>query len=137
MPASSARSHRHLVWIGALVSLVGLVSYFFVFVRIPFLRDTAWLNLLLVAVGLVLSIAAIRRRRSVLSFAGAAVSLACVALLVGYVFVLSEQLPETDGVVAVGAAAPAFDLLDHTGAAVSLDDFSGRPLVMVFYRGFW
>jgi hypothetical protein len=119
------------------VSVVGLVSYFAVFAKVPALRDTAWLNLLLVAVGLALSVEAIRRRLSLLSVAGGVVSLACAVLLAGYVFVLSEQLPDTAGVVAVGAEAPAFALPDHTGATVSLGDFAGRPLVVVFYRGFW
>lgn len=113
---------HHLVWIGVLVSIIGLVSYFFVFARFPFLRDTAWLNLLLVATGLALSVVALRRRRSLLSVGGAVLSLACAGLFAGYVFVASEQLPDTDGVVAVGAAAPAFNLTNHTGAEVGLDD---------------
>jgi hypothetical protein len=131
--------HRrnHLIWIGPLVAVFGLVSYFFLFARYPALRDTAWLNLLLVLAGLALSVVAIRRRLSFLSAAGALLSLGCAALLAGYVFVLSEQVPDTAGVVAVGAPAPAFSLTDHTGAIVRLSDFSGRPLVLVFYRGFW
>ena len=58
---------NHLVWVGAVVSVVGLLSYFFYFARFPALRDSAWLNFLLVGLGLVLSAMAIRRQRSVLS----------------------------------------------------------------------
>jgi hypothetical protein len=137
MTNHAPRTRNHLVWIGALVSVIGLVSYFFVFAGFPSLRDTAWLNLLIVAGGLALSVAAVRRRRSVVSVAGGLLSFACAALLVGYVFVLSEQLPNTEGVIAVGAEAPGFSLADHTGAAVSLDHVVGKPLVLVFYRGFW
>jgi hypothetical protein len=131
------RRRNHLIWIGSLVAIFGLVSYFVVFARYPALRDTAWLNLLLVLAGLTLSVVAIRRRLSFLSVAGALLSLVCAVLLAGYVFVLSEQLPGTAGVVAVGAPAPDFSLTDQSGATVSLSDFSGRPLVLVFYRGFW
>ena len=137
MTDRASTTRNHLVWVGALVSIIGLVSYFFVFARFPFLRDTAWLNLLLVATGLAVSIEAVRRRRSLLSMSGAVLSLACAVLLAGYVFVLSEQLPDAEGVVAVGAKAPVFTLPDHTGAEIGLDDFAGRSLVMVFYRGFW
>jgi hypothetical protein len=128
---------NHLVWIGALVSTFGLVSYFTLFASYPALRDTAWLNLVLVGIGLTLSILAIGRRRSWLSLGGALLSAACVVLLVGYVFGLSRQLPPTGGVIAVGAVAPDFSLPDQTGATVSLADFAERPVVLVFYRGFW
>ena len=137
MNTSARRQRNHLVWIGALVSVFGLVSYFAFFAMYPVFRDTAWLNLLLVGLGLVLSLLALRRRRSWLSAGGALLSVACVILLAGYVFGLSQQLPPTDNVVRVGAEAPAFSLPDQTGAAVSLADFAGRPVVLVFYRGFW
>ena len=57
--------------------------------------------------------------------------------MTAYVYVLSNQLPDTEGVVAVGAEAPDFELTDDTGATVGLGDFRGNPLVLVFYRGFW
>lgn len=137
MDNDTRRRRNHLIWIGPLIAILGLVSYFTFFARYPVFRDTAWLNLLLVAAGLTVSIAAIRRRLSFLSVAGALLSAACVALLAGYVFVLSDQLPGTEGVVAVGAPAPGFELPDQTGATVRLDDYAGRPVVLVFYRGFW
>ncbi|TAM60329.1 redoxin domain-containing protein [bacterium] len=37
---------------------------------------------------------------------------------------------------AVGSIAPDFQVLDHTGAPVTLGELtSGRPLILVFYRG--
>lgn len=137
MNGPGRRQRNHLVWIGALVSTFGLVSYFTLFATYPSLRDTAWLNLVLVGIGLTLSVLAVRRRRSWLSLGGALLSVACVVLLAGYVFGLSQQLPPTDGVIAVGAVAPDFSLPDQTGAKVSLADFAERPVVLVFYRGFW
>ena len=34
-----------------------------------------------------------------------------------------------------GEAAPAFSLPDHTGKAVSLEAFKGKPVVLIFTRG--
>lgn len=40
--------------------------------------------------------------------------------------------------VAVGEQAPDFALSDQTGAAVKLSDsYNKRPVVLVFYRGYW
>jgi hypothetical protein len=133
----SSRSKNHLVWIGFLVSVAGLVSYFFVFARFPALRDVPVLNIALVAVGVALSVGAVWRRRSVWSVLGVVGSLLCAGLLLGYVFVLSESLPDTTGVVAIGDPAPGFALKTHLGETVRLEDFRGRPLVLIFYRGFW
>ena len=126
-----------MVWLGPLVGVVGLVSYFTVFARIPTLRDVPWLNLPMVLVGVVLSVHAVRRRRSIGSLAGLTVSVLSATLLAGYVWGLSNQLPATHGVVAVGAPAPSFALPDHKGREFRLEEFSGRTLVLVFYRGFW
>ncbi len=128
---------NHLIWIGALISVVGLVSYFGFFARYPALRDFPWLNLPLVLTGVAISILAIRRRWSFLSIIGAVFSAACAGLLIAYVFVLSNQLPPPDSVVAVGAEAPAFSLPDQDGSVVRLADYRGQPVVLVFYRGFW
>ena len=137
MTQAPPKKRNHLVWLGVLISLVGLVSYFTFSARFPLLRDFPWLNLPLVLGGLGLSIWALRRRLSLWSTAGALLSAACTGLLVVYVFVLSNQLPGIDGVVAVGAEAPAFSLSDKDGSTVNLADFRGQPVVLVFYRGFW
>lgn len=128
---------NHAAWIGPLLSLAGLVSYFTVAVRFPDLRDVPVLNLTIVLAGLALSVWAVLPRRSPWSTAGLVVSAVAAAVLFGYVFVLSEQLPGTAEVVRVGAPAPAFALPDGAGRAVSLADFAGERLVLVFYRGFW
>jgi hypothetical protein len=137
MDDAKPKKRNHLVWVGALLSLFGLVSYFTIFARFAVLRDFPWLNLPLVLIGLGLSIWALQRRLSPWSAIGALMSAACAALLVGYVFILSDQLPDVATVIEVGAPAPAFSLSDHTGATVELADFEGKPLVLVFYRGFW
>jgi hypothetical protein len=135
--ADRNRARNHFVWVGATISFVALISYFTYFARFPGLRDTPWLNLLAVVVGLGLSIAAIVRRRSVWSIAGGLFSILCATALIGYVYILSFQLPASGSAVAVGARAPSFELSDSTGRLVQLDDYLGSRTVVVFYRGFW
>jgi len=137
MNGTTSERRNHLVWIGPLVTVVGFVSYFGFFARFPALRDFPWLTLPLVLAGVAGSAVAVRRRRSVGSIAGALFSASCAGFLFVYVFVLTNQLPPPDTVVAVGAEAPAFSLPDQDGSLVRLDDLRGRPVVLVFYRGFW
>ncbi len=137
MTEGTATRRNHAVWVGALISLIGLISYFTFFARFPALRDVPWLNLPLVLVGLAVSAWAVLRRRSVWSIAGLALSAICAGLLAFYVFVLSYGLPGTERVVRVGEPAPTFALPDHEGRTTSLDQYRGSSLVLVFYRGFW
>ncbi len=37
----------------------------------------------------------------------------------------------------VGARAPAFALPNGAGETVSLEDYAGKPVAVVFYRGQW
>jgi FtsH-binding integral membrane protein len=128
---------NHAVWIGALISLVGLISYFTFFARFPALRDVPKVNFALVLIGLAVSAWGLLRRRSLWSIGGFALSAACAGLLAAYVFVLSYGLPDTELVIQVGDAAPAFALPDQEGRTTALDDYRGSSLVLVFYRGFW
>lgn len=137
MTQDTEKRRNHLIWIGVLISAVGLVSYFTTFARFPWLRDFPWINIPLVLIGAAVSMMAMRRRFSFLSAVGTLVSVGFAGLLLAYVFVLSDQLPDTDGVVAMGAEAPEFSLIDDDGMTVNLADFQGRPVVLVFYRGFW
>jgi len=54
-----------------------------------------------------------------------------------YIFVLTGQLPAPDTAPAVGAAAPPIELPDQSGRILSLEDFSGQRVLVVFYRGYW
>jgi hypothetical protein len=137
MKEATVARRNHAVWTGALISLVGLISYVTFFARFPALRDAPWLNLTLVTVGLTVSAWALWLRRSVWSTGGLALSAICAGLLVVYVFVLSYGLPGTERVVRVGEPAPAFALPDQEGRTTSLEQYRGSSLVLVFYRGFW
>ena len=137
MTERTAPRRNHAVWIGAVTSLVGLVSYFTFFARFPGLRDVPKVNFALVLLGLGISAWGLLRRRSLWSIAGLAVSTASAGLLAFYVFVLSYGLPGTERVVRVGEPAPAFSLPDQDGRTTALDDYRGTNVVLVFYRGFW
>ena len=131
------RRRNHAVWIGAILSVLALVSYFSFFARFPALRDTPWVNLLGLVAGLGLSVFGYLHRRSLWSGIGLGLSVACATALIGYVYVLSYQLPDQDKVITVGEIAPGFEIPDQDGRTVRLADFRGSPVVLVFYRGFW
>ena len=44
-----------------------------------------------------------------------------------------QKLPEGEG-LAIGALAPEFSLPDAEGNTLSLSDYSGRKVIIVFYR---
>ena len=136
------RRYNHLLWMGPLLTFVGAVSYFVVFARFPALRDFPWVNLPVVGVGVLLSLAGVRRAfvRGRGRWVG---SIALVSsLLIGglfgfYVFWLSYQLPATAGVTGERDAAPDFTLTDQHGQPLTLSSLRGRKVVLVFYRGHW
>ena len=128
---------NHAVWIGVLVSLIGLISYFTYFARFPAFRDVPKVTFALVLIGVAVSAWGLWRRRSLWSMAGFAVSVACAGLLSLYVSVLSYGLPDTENVLDVGEPAPAFALPDQEGRTTSLEDYRASKVVLVFYRGFW
>jgi len=139
------RGKNHLLWIGPLVVVAGAVSYFVVFAYVPVLRDFPWLNFPLVLVGIVVSVVGLWRAFSdhptalskFLAVCGLLVSLGIGGLFSLYVLVLSNRLPSIDGVAAELATAPDFTLTDQNGRVVTLSDFRGRNVVLVFYRGHW
>ena len=128
---------NHATWIGPVVGLIGLVTYFTVAVNFPDLRDSAVVNLALVTGGAAIAAWGLLRRRNWKSWIGFGTAAFFAFLLFGYVFVLSSQLPSADNAVAVGSSAPPLELPDQTGRMVSLEAFDGEPVVVVFYRGFW
>ena len=131
------RRPNHAVWIGTTLSCVALISYFFFFARFPALRDTPWVNLLALVAGLGISVFGYLHRRSLWSGIGLGLSIACATALIGYVYVLSYQLPDPEEVIAVGEIAPDFEIPDQDGRTFRLADFRGSQVVLVFYRGFW
>ena len=136
---------KHAVWIGMVITVSGALSYFLHFVQFPVLRDVPWLNLPLSWLGLLVCGAGcwrvVTRGRGALGKGlagmGFLLTLGVAGLFNWYVLSFSYQLPEAAGALAVQEAGPDFTLLDHNGESVSLSDFRGRKVILVFYRGFW
>ena len=140
------------IWVGFLTVLLAFASYLPLFARFPSTRDLPWVNLLLFAVGGVLTAAGIGRafrqpeafRGKVLGpVLGAVGALLCGFFLVG-VFHQARQLPASKGAPRVGQAAPEFTLRDKGGHPVALSALlapSGgarsNVALLIFYRGAW
>jgi hypothetical protein len=134
---SENMKRNHAAWIGPLIALVGLVTYFSVAVKVPDLRDSAVLNLFLVSFGIIVAVWGIMKRRNWKSWAGLVGAGAFASLLFAYVFVLSSQMPGAESAPTVGSMAPPLVLPDQNGRLVRLGDLLDRRVVVVFYRGFW
>ena len=142
---AAKRVRNHLIWLGPLVTVAGVLSYFMFFAYFPSLRDFPWVNLPLTLVGIGMSLVAVGRaflrsaiyRGKILGSVGAVFSLLFGGLLFFYVFSLSYQLPGTAAVVAEGKLVPNFTLQDHKGNPFDLASLDGKRVVLVFYRGYW
>lgn len=131
------KRRNHAAWVGPLIALIGLVTYFAVAVRFPDLRDSATVNLALVLAGVAIAAWGLLRRRNWKSWIGFGAASLVGLVFCAYVFVLTSQLPSPDTAPVVGAAAPPIELPDLSGRKLSLDDFGGQRVLVVFYRGYW
>jgi peroxiredoxin len=51
---------------------------------------------------------------------------------------VAARVPDTPTALRVGERAPDFTLLDAAGRPVSLADYRDKkPVVLIFYRGYW
>lgn len=136
---------NHAIWLGPIVTVVAVLSYFSYFARFPALRDFPWFNLIMVAVGILLSVGGVWRafspslsyRGKILGTLGLIVSVFVWGFFNVYIFSISYSLPEATGVSLEMATAPDFTLIDQHGQSMSLADLRGRKVVLTFYRGFW
>jgi len=136
---------NHALWLGPLVTIAGMVSYFLFFARFPVLRDFPWINLPMVVIGMGLSLlgfwgAYIRGSRRWVRVAGSfglAVSLVSGGALFVYVFAYSNSLPAASATTTTLELAPDFALEDSAGRVHRLSDYRGSKVVLVFYRGHW
>jgi cytochrome oxidase Cu insertion factor (SCO1/SenC/PrrC family) len=127
-----------MLWLGPLLALVGVASYFTVFVNWPITRDVPWVNLILLALALAASIAGLMRaRRRVIAAGALALTLALSGFFVWYCYVFSYDIPSAELALDVGAPVPAVVLRDDRGQEVELAKLSRDKLVLVFFRGHW
>lgn len=140
-----------MLWIGLLVTVLGVASNFLYWLSIP-PRIIPWINLALPLIGLVLVIIGLRRFwpgargwRKILGAAGGLLSAAILVLSVwGHIH--SRNLPPSPGAPQIGQKVPDFTLPDSSGQPVTLSQLLTTPLansappkavLLVFYRGQW
>jgi hypothetical protein len=127
-----------MVWLGPLLALVAVASYFTVFVNWPQTRDVPWLNLGLLAIALAASVAGLMRSRSrVFASGGLVLTLFLGGFFVWYCYVFSYAIPGAELALDVGAPVPAIVLRDDRGQDVALSPLAADKLVLVFFRGHW
>jgi len=142
MRSDAPRGRNHLLWIGPLVVFAGFVSYYQVFAPYPLLRDFPWINLPLIWAGVVLSALGVRRafqrgRGKVLGAIALTFSVLVAALFHAYIFWYSYRMPGATETTTSMTRAPDFSLADQHGRSVTLSEYLGRKVVLVFYRGYW
>jgi len=125
---------------GILLGVVGIVGYFAIVLqlgdRLPWVRNEAVPNWLLVGIGLALSaVAVVRSRRRLLPGVLLGLNGALALAFAGFLYIASAVPPASGP--PIGAPAPGFALVDRGGQTVRLEDFRGAPLLLVFYRGHW
>ena len=136
--ALHAGSGNRLFWSGFALALLSFLSYFGYTLSLPGSAGFTWVHELLVVAGASLALVGWWRlppRKITRIGTGMAVTVA--ALLLGYVHIYSSMLPSTEGVIQVGQQAPDFSLPGPDGQKVGLQAYLGKPLVLVFYRGYW
>ena len=143
------------LWLGFLLTLGAFLSYFFIFIWVPFTRDFPWANLLLFVIAAVLLFMGLRRgfaserphptRSKIVSAIVSVLSLVVIVLFVFTIFIGGRWLPASKGAPQVGQRAPEFSLPDSSGKTVSLNELLTTPIngnapkgvLLIFYRGYW
>jgi hypothetical protein len=140
--AGGRRGSLALAGLGLVLGIAGVVGYFVLVIHfgawLPGARNHALPSWLLIAVGLALSVLAVvraRRGRRLVSSLLLVLNFAAAGAFANLIYV-KFVVPEARG-PAVGSRAADFALADQTGKVVRLGDFTGKPLLLVFYRGHW
>ena len=122
----------------ALVLSLGLMIAFGVLLSRPIpvpIPPAVYLGVL--AAATLVAASAVARSRRWFPITSLVVSVLLLALAGVFNFVLS-RVPEPHPVFTIGQPAPDFTLPDAAGRPVKLADFRGqKPVVLVFYRGYW
>jgi hypothetical protein len=141
------------LWAGFALTLFSFLSYPFLFIDYPILRDFPWLNLILFALALVLFIVGLRRAfqrdRKQLSKISAVVvatlGILIIAFFIFIAFIEARRLPASARAPQIGQRAPNFTLADINNKPVALTDLITQPInnkpangvLLIFYRGYW
>lgn len=141
------------LWAGFVLTIFSFLSYPFLFIDYPILRDFPWLNLFLFALALVLLILGLRRafrpgRKAISKVSAvvvATVGVLVIAFFVFIAFIEARRLPASAGAPQLGQKAPGFTVTDINNKTVALDELLTQPIndkppkgvLLIFYRGYW
>jgi len=116
---------------------IGAVVGYFSFLRVPFIRNHPALYVAAFALAAAIAAVATVRAPRWPNLIALALSVALLGLG-GYFNFVMARIPLGPPILRVGQPAPDFTLPDAAGRAVRLADYRGqKPVVLVFYRGYW
>ena len=128
-------------WLASLsvVVAIGPVTAYVLLIRVPIIRNHPEGYVIAFALATALAALAVARARVRRWPAWLALGLTSLLLVAGawFDFVIA-RVPDAPTALRVGERPPAFTLPDAAGRPVSLEDYRGKkPVVLVFYRGYW
>jgi hypothetical protein len=118
---------------------IGAAGAYVLLVRVPVVRNHPEGYVIAFALATALAASAVVRVPARRWPAWLALGLSTLLLVAGawFNFVLA-RVPDTPTTLRVGERPPDFTLPDASGRPVSLADYRGqKPVVLVFYRGYW
>ena len=123
----------------SVVVAVGAAGAYMHLLRVVVVRNHPEGYVIAFALATVLAVLALRRARTRRWPAWLALGLSSLLLVAGaWLNFVVARVPDTPTALVVGERPPDFTLHDATGRPVSLADYRGKkPVVLVFYRGYW
>jgi hypothetical protein len=131
-------SSTRLAVLSPLVALGAVAAYVLLF-RVALVRNHPEAYVVAFAVAAALAVLALVRARHRRWPAWIALAFSGLLLIGGAWFnFVAARVPDTPTALRVGERAPDFTLPDASGRPVALADYRGKkPVVLVFYRGYW
>ncbi len=130
-------SSGRLAALSVVIAIGAVVAYAFLLCAVVRNHPEGYVAAFVLATALAaLAVARARRRRWP---AWLALGFASLLLVAGVWFnFVAARVPDTPTALRVGERAPDFTLLDAAGRPVSLADYRDKkPVVLIFYRGYW
>lgn len=147
------RRGNSALWIGVIITVLGMLSNFLYFLPSMPLAIIPWINLVVPLIGVIVLIIGVKRAFTQSQIYRGKVWGSIVTVLAAGIFALSvfghihsREVPPSAGAPKVGQKAPDFTLTDAKGQIVSLAQLLSSPtanstapkaVLLIFYRGYW